>query len=481
MDPHLRVHRTRFGTTVPISARTFIAVACLSGLILVATPPVEASNGMNMIGFGPESIGMGGADLARADCSPALNINPAGTARCVQPEFGFGLAFMWPSLNHTDRLGNDRDDVLDRYPMPLFGYVHPTGRVTYGVGLFVQGGMGAEYQDLTTPVAAMAASGMLPPGFFAGDSVPAFDDTRTKVSFAKLTPTVAWRVSPEWTVGATLNVGYARAEMKLFPETSVLADLDGSGMEGDGPGDFFFGMDLDDVSDLNFGMRAGVQYWKGNFSLGGAYVTETDLDLDDGTMTLNMSALGLGKVNYDASLKGLAWPRQAGLGIAYRFGPRLLIAGDVDWVDWSSAVETITIEINHPSVPMAPPSRTIPMRMDWEDQWVYALGLELTPAQNWAVRLGYNHGDTPIPASTLRPLFPAIAEDHITAGLSFTGGSWTFDLALEYVLENQLTNYSTDGTVNPFGPGSTETLSQFVTHFMLRRTFSGSRGTSSAP
>jgi long-chain fatty acid transport protein len=301
---------------------TFRSV-CAIGLMLLATQVADASNGMNMIGFGAESVSMGGADLALTDCSAALNINPAGIAWCPQPEFVFGLAWMWPSLNHQDQLGNDRDDELDRYPMPLFGYAHPMGNLTWGVGLFVQGGMGAEYQDLTTPFAAMANSGMLPPGFFLGDSVPNFDDTRTNVMFAKLTPTLAWRIRPKWTVGATLNVGYARAEMELFPETSIMADLDQSGTEGDSPNDFFFGMDLQDTSSLNYGLRVGFQYESGALSLGGAYVTETDLDLDGGTMTLNMSSMGLGKVDYDAKMSGFAWPRQAGLGMAYQVSPRV--------------------------------------------------------------------------------------------------------------------------------------------------------------
>ncbi len=226
-----------------------------------------------------------------------------------------------------------------------------------------------------------------------------------------------------------------------------------------------------DADDFNLGIRAGFQYRSDKLSLGGAYVTETDLDLDGGTMTLNMSALGLGKVNYDAELTGLAWPRQAGLGMSYRFGPRFLIAGDVDWVNWSSAIRTVAIRIDNPDVSMAPASREIPFRMDWKDQWVWAVGVEMNPTRNWALRLGYNHADTPIPASTLKPLFPAIAEDHATVGVGYTAGSWVFDAALEYVFETEMTNNSTDPRSNPFGVGSSVTLSQLVLHFMLRRSF----------
>lgn len=446
-------------------------VLCLSVVLLPAAHVARAANGMNMIGFGGESVAMGGADLAVTDSPSAMNINPAGLAWCLQPEFDFGVSLMSPDVRHSDELGNDRGDELDRYPMPFLAYAHPVGKLTAGIGLFIQGGMGAEYRDLVTPVAAMANSGMLPAGFFDGDSVPETDDTRSNVMFVKLTPTVGWRVSERWALGASLNVGYARAEMKMFPETSVMADLNMSGVAGDDPRDFFFGMDLDDASGFGFGVRLGFQYRRGALSLGGAYFTETSLDLEDGTMTLNLSALGLGKVNYDAELADFAWPRRLGVGGAYQINPSFLIAADVDWIDWSSAIETLTIKIDNPEHPMAPPSREIPFRMDWEDQWVWALGMELMPARDWALRLGFNHGDTPIPDSTLRPLFPAIAEDHITGGFGVSKKKWTFDLGLEYVLESEKTNNSTDPTVNLFGPGSTETLSQFMAHFMVRRTF----------
>jgi len=440
-------------------------------LVLLAASSSHASNGMNMIGFGAESVSMGGADLAITDSPAAMNINPAGISQCQSPELAVGLSQVWPWVEHSDRLGNDQEDELNRYPMPFLAYVHPIGKVTLGAGLFIQGGMGAEYDDLITPVSAMKNSGMLPPGFFDGDSVPDRDEARTLVMFAKFTPTVAWQINPEWSVGASLNVGYARADMKLFPETSVLADMDMSGVPGDSTRDAFFGLNLEDTSAFGFGGRVGFQYRKGNLALGAAYFTETSLDLDDGTLTLNMSALGLGKVKYDAKISGFSWPRRAGIGAAYRISPWFLIAADVDWINWSSAIERLEIKIKNPGNPLAPASKQIPFEMNWDDQWVFALGVEITPIEGWALRLGYNHGDTPIPNDFLRPMFPAIGEDHLTAGLGFNRGRWTFDMGFEYVLETSKTNNSRDPAVNPFGPGSKETLSQFMAHFMLRIAF----------
>ncbi len=449
----------------------------LAGLLLAAA--AFGSNGMNMIGYGAESIAMGGADLALTASPSAMNINPAGIAWCAEPEIDFGFGLMEPSLEHSDRFGNRRSDELDRYPMPFVGYVHPVGEVTLGVGLFVQGGMGAEYTGLVTPFAAMAAGGALGPGPTPASSLPPTDLTRTSVMHVKLSPSVAWRVRPGLSVGASLDVSYARAELALFPETSVVADLDGSGRPGDSTADAFFGMAGEDLSGVGYGLRLGLQYRRGDLSLGAIYFSETDLSLDGGSMFLNLSALGLGKVGYDCEMAGLTWPQHAGAGVAYRLTPSVKLAGDVDWVGWSSAIDTVTIRIDSPDRPGAPPTREIPLRMGWRDQWVFAAGLEWQARAAWAVRFGFNHGDSPIPDSMLRPLFPAIAEDHLTAGLGWRGGGWIVDFALEYVLSIDRVNDSRDRAVNPFGPGSREQLSQVVAHLMVRRPL-GSR-TSRAP
>jgi long-chain fatty acid transport protein len=443
----------------------------LIGTLALDAPATDASNGMNMIGHGAESIAMGGADLAVVDNPAAMNINPAGIGLCTYPQLDLGVGRMNPSLHHTDNLGNDQGDVLDRYPIPSLGLVLPVKNVTVGVGLFVQGGMGAEYAALTTPFSAMQNSGV-PPGFFDGDVVPATDVTRTKLAHVKVTPTIAWRALPALSVGVALNVSYVRADMAFFPGTSVFSDLDQSGTAGDSPRDAFFGIAVEDASTVGYGLLLGAQYQRGRVSLGAAYCTETDLNLDGGTMNMNFSALGLGEVGYDAQLSGLAWPRQAGLGLAYNLSPSALIATDVDWVQWSSAIETVSIEGTNPDRPGAPPSREIPMAMGWEDQWVWAIGAELTPWRAWAFRVGYNHGISPVPDSMLRPLFPAIAENHVTGGIGFRAGPWTFDTAIEYVIEAEKTNNNPDPTINPFGPGYQERLSQFVGHFTLRRAFS---------
>ena len=55
--------------------RSSIFVLCLWAFLLLAVHVASAANGMNMIGFGAESVAMGGADLAVTDSPSSMNIN----------------------------------------------------------------------------------------------------------------------------------------------------------------------------------------------------------------------------------------------------------------------------------------------------------------------------------------------------------------------------------------------------------------------
>ena len=66
------------------------------------------------------------------------------------------------------------------------------------------------------------------------------------------------------------------------------------------------------------------------------------------------------------------------------------------------------------------------------------------------------------PDDTLNPLFPATTEHHLSFGLGYLVGNKTWDFAIEHAFEAENTNNNTDPMVNPFGPGTTVTHSQWT-------------------
>ena len=82
-----------------------------NGLILVFVCfNVQATNGINLIGFGGESIGMAGADIAIARDTTALNTNPAGLYQIENKHFDlYNVVNYAIDLNHSDMFGNQNE------------------------------------------------------------------------------------------------------------------------------------------------------------------------------------------------------------------------------------------------------------------------------------------------------------------------------------------------------------------------------------
>jgi long-chain fatty acid transport protein len=261
----------------------------------------------------------------------------------------------------------------------------------------------------------------------------------------RLNPILAYRVSDELTLGATVMVGFSQMKFSFFPETYF------PGMDGTpGTQDDFAGMKVRDLTSFGAAGRIGAQYKLGpQVRIGATYTTKTTLKLDDGTATLNF---GMAKAKYDAKMADFTWPQEAEFGVAYLPVPGLTLAADVKWINWADAIDTPVLKISAPDLPGVPPAIEVPFSMKWKDQWVYAIGAEYAINPVHTVRVGYNFGKNPVPDANLNPLFPAIVEQHVTFGYGMNHGKWSFDLAYEHAFEKTQKNTNTNQMVNPFGP-----------------------------
>nr|WP_320113834.1 outer membrane protein transport protein [uncultured Desulfuromonas sp.] len=413
-----------------------------------------ATNGMNMIGYGAVSSAMGGADLALVDNVTAMNINPAGLCGCCGSEISVGDSMLQPRNHHQDQHGNDVLAEEQLFHLPLLAWAQPIkdSPFIFGLGFFAQGGMGLRYEHLRMPFADRVAM------------TREYDELSSNISYMKATPTLAWRSEDRrLKLGICLQGGYATAEMDLFPHTSLAIDEG-----GDGNNEFsFFGMRLKDSRAWATGLRFGFQYQWGNLTVGGAYLTESKLTYKDGNVRINYSALGEGLVDYDAELSGFNWPRQAGLGFSYRIGDTVKVAMDVDWINWSNAVKNVRLKLDQSDNDQVPSSLTYAYPMSWRDQWVIAVGLEYRCTDSLCLRLGYNHGNDPIPGKNLFPFFPAIATDHVTTGAGLKWQKWQVDLALEWALKKKA--YGDNGLFCHHGYSAE--VSQFTSHLMVTRRY----------
>lgn len=236
----------RFQIVILIHPAIFLTV--LLYLFDVAALPkcAEATNGMNMIGYGAVSSGMGGADLALVDNATAMNINPAGLTGCCTPQLSAGLSLMQARNQHKDTHGNDLQAKDQIFSVPLLAWAQPLHNPSFiaGIGFFAQGGMGVEYSHFRLPFA---------------DQVTIqneYDTISSDVRYMKVTPTLAWQSSDgSLRLGVSLNFGYAETQMRLFPRTSIRENQ-------------FYGIEMEGCEAYSAAFRLGFQYKVGYLTLG---------------------------------------------------------------------------------------------------------------------------------------------------------------------------------------------------------------------
>jgi long-chain fatty acid transport protein len=393
--------------------------------------------------FGTESVAMGGADLAVARDTAAINLNPAGITQLPANAMDIYGGIVYPlSVSHQDQLGNDLDVSNRHFYVGGGGFTHRLGPgpFTVGIGLFGQGGAGNVYKNVTTPFGTM-------------------DEFSSLFRIAKIAPTVAYRFDEKLSLGVALQVVYTDISQKVFPETSYFDAAD--------PQHPFFGTDVE-MNGFGYGVKLGALYKVSDrLSLGAAYTSKIHLPLS-GTVVANMSAAGFGKVTYqDARIEGMALPQEVDVGFAVRPVPPLLVAVKLSWLDWSNALETSTLRASGPGTPGAPPSLALPSTMNWKDQYVFALGVAYDLTEKVVLRAGYNYANNPIPENSLNPLLAAITEQHVTCGAGYAfSKKWQASASVEYGVNNSVTYHNPE---LPFGPGAEEENEYVAFQVMLSR------------
>ena len=352
--------------------------ATLAAVGLVAPSLSMATNGMIMEGYGPIAAGMGGAAMAYDNGTAALANNPATLALMADgSRLDVMLGFVGPDLETSMGMGKSEADA---FYMPAIGYVKKRGNLVYGAGIYGQGGMGTEYAN--------------------GDMA--------QVGVGRVIFPLAYSVNPRFNIGGSVDVVWAGMDL--------VADLNADGTKD---------IDFKDNSDFtgaakgySVAAKLGFTYRLNDaLTVGGVYQTAANLpDLKDD----------------DYKVTGFDMPAMLGLGLAWQANERLMLAADVKDVMWGSSMNTVTIYQNGMVV--------APFQQDWDDQIVLSLGLAYKFNDAFTGRVGYNHGKNPIPDAFVNYLWPAIMEDHYTAGFGYAFDKQSaLNFGLSYVPEVSVT------------------------------------------
>ncbi len=362
----------------------FLGALALTGWAMGA----QATNGMNLEGYGPLGMSMGGASMAYDSGLAAMMNNPATLALTSQ---GTQMALALHHLGPDVAVQGVADSGGNSYFMPALGWGRKDGALSYGVGMFAQGGMGTEYGNASP--------------FSMGTG----QEVRSELGVGRLIFPLAFEVTPDLAVGASLDYVWAMLDV------SMVMDI--------GAGNFAH---IAFSDDNDFTGKAKGTGWAGKLGLtykvspvltvGATYHSKTslsDMETSSGGAAMSVydgAGAQLSNTTGKMTVIDFQWPETYAAGLAWQATPKLMLAADLRRIMWADAMQNFRMSFS--GTPFTMPQQ-------WRNQNVYSLGVQYRPNDKLGLRVGYNYGKNPVPDAWLNPLFPAIVEKHFTAGFDY--------------------------------------------------------------
>jgi len=429
---------------------------------LACPASVFATNGMNLDGYGAVARGMGGAGVAQDTGVSAVMINPATLSLMKDgtQQIHAEISFLGPNVEAAGQSSGG-----DAYWMPAGGWARKSGKLTYGVGVFAQGGMGTEYDY-----------------DFGDPTKPA----RSELGVGRLALPLAYSVDDRLSIGATVDFVWAGLDIQMaMPGTMLGTMMDPRSTRATAPGSASGTMVQGLMQAVQGGMmpmpssarfdfsnnndftgaatttgaagKVGMLYNLNNkVKLGFTYHFKThlsDLEADNASISMEMPGMGTVEVPGKMTVRDFQWPAMVAAGASFQFTDNLTVAMDVKKIHWADVMKdfnmSFTADNNLPGMlaGFSGSQMDATLYQDWDNQSVFSIGAAYRVTPALTVRAGLNVADNPIPDSRVNYLFPAIAKDHYSFGLGYElGNGHMFDFAFIYAPEVNVTNPGSPAT-----------------------------------
>jgi long-chain fatty acid transport protein len=253
----------------------------------------------------------------------------------------------------------------------------------------------------------MGMAGLSGMGVDFADIAPAMPGNQAIVTtkqFYKIAPGFGYQVNDRLSLGAALNIDYQ--SLSLHTPSFQL------------PQHQVFG----------FGATLGAIYQVNDlFTLGASFVTKQAM----GEFKWNTQA-GEYRMTMDA-------PPILSVGLAFTPGLGWLVEADVKHIGFSEVLDRVDF-----TTPMGKTA----MNFGWSDQLVYAIGVQKEINPKTTVRMGLNHGASPIDAEDVDNNIGSLAvtETHLTLGVTRQLGQRLFgSLSYAHAFHNKVTSNSGSG------------------------------------
>ncbi|RRQ21176.1 OmpP1/FadL family transporter [Thiohalobacter thiocyanaticus] len=428
-------------------SKRFARALLPTALAAAFSPLAWSTNGMNMEGYGPIASAMGGAAFAYDNGTAAMMNNPATLGLMdAGSRLDIFFGFLGPDVE-AEAGGQVAESDGTAYAMPAAGWVRKHNGLTYGIGVYGQGGMGTEFD---------ATSFLGNPSPFVTSNL----ENRTELSVGRVILPLAFDVHERLVIGGSLDFVWSGLDLKMAMSGAQFTDLvstqnfgtagdDGSGLVSTFNGfvgsgaitrvDYAY-FDFSNGNDFTGQARAyGVAGKLGavfrvndRLSVGATYHSETrlnDMKTSGADLLFGVEMMGSAQaipVSGDLKVRDFQWPEIYGIGAAWQASDSWFFTGDIKRIEWADTMDSFDMSFTADASQADPRAAAFAGRgmevslfQRWDDQVVYQLGGAYRWSPKLTLRAGVNLSDNPVPDTYLNALFPAIVRNHVTAGFGY--------------------------------------------------------------
>lgn len=366
----------------------FMALAGLAG-------SAYATNGYFSHGYGMKAKGMAGASTTNTDDTFFGANNPAAAAY-VGNRIDLGVDLFSPIREASDSnfggaFGPVNSESDSNYHLiPEFGYNRMiNSSLALGVTVYGNGGMNTDYPALT--------------GFGGMNILGGTGSLGVDLMQLIVAPTAAYKLNANHSVGISPLLGYQRFKAEGIDSFGVMSASGGN-------------IGYDDA--FGYGVRIGYMgKLTPTVTIGAAYASKMKFEEFD-----KYAGLFAEQGDFDI-------PENYNLGVAWQASPAVKLALDYQRINFGK-VKSIANPVL-PNFMMAPLGADNGAGFGWDNIDVWKLGVEYKYSPKMTLRAGYSHTDSPIKGSDcstltncgevmLNILAPAVIEDHVTLGFTYT-------------------------------------------------------------
>jgi len=399
--------------------RAIIVVAVLCGAFAVTA----FAGGFQTGTQNARAMGMGHAFVGMASDASAIYFNPAGLANLKGMHVMAGTTLIMPTLKFTGPkpLTTATDAVEKTFtPINLYAVYGMDNGLSFGVGVFNPYGLGSEW-----------------PKTWVGKRLAVETELRTFF----ITPTIAYKLSDQLSVGAVFNYVISSVTFKQVADFPAIPLAPGVAL----PAAPNVGINLEGDGDAAYSFALGVLYKATDqLSIGVSYRHETPIDFN-GDLTfsgLPAKPTGFPVGHSDLFPNGtgktkITMPYDLRAGVAYDVSKDLTVAADFQYVGWESYKE-LAVDFAKNTTAWTD-LKTV---KDWKNAFAVRFGGEYR-MDALALRAGYVFDATPIPTKTMDPSLPGADRHEFTVGLGYQlTKNIRVDAAYQYISFNQEVNDS---------------------------------------